>query len=118
LAKGVRVQILAFLQIALASTGGGGPSAATVSLFLSGGSLLAAVGSLWRLGMWAGRFVEFKENSERERKETREAAVTVVQRHEIETLGTHIDRRFDELSAQIAEIRKAQYNRHQSEGRA
>lgn len=84
----------------------------TESFVVSGAALLAAGAAIWRGGVMAGRFTEFKETTDREREERkRESATAITQnsdnvkRHELATLSEHIDRRFDEMGRQLAEIR-------------
>lgn len=78
---------------------------ANAPIILSLSALLAAGVGLFKVGSEAGRFREFKENMESDRKVATEANGSLVKRHEVDTLQKHIDQRFDALDKQMEGIR-------------
>jgi hypothetical protein len=73
---------------------------------VSGAGLLTGGTALWRAAFNAGRFQEFKEQIEKKYEARESFETTVVRQHEFQRLSDHIDRRFDEVSHQLAEIRR------------
>lgn len=79
------------------------PENASLVISLSG--LLAAMVALFRVGVEAGRFREFKEVTERNRVDDRSQAGGYVRREEFSAIEKHIDRRFDALDRQVEQLR-------------
>lgn len=79
--------------------------AANAPLLLSLSSLVAAGIGLFKVGAEAGRFREFKENMESDRKAVADTNGTFVKRHELDTLQKNIDHRFDALDKQMEGVR-------------
>lgn len=73
---------------------------------VSGAGLITGATALWRAAFNAGRFQEFKENMEKKVESKENLETTVVRQHEFQRLSDHIDKRFDDLGSQIAELRK------------
>jgi hypothetical protein len=76
---------------------------ASVAISMSG--LLAAMVALFRVGVEAGRFREFKETTEQNRAEDRKQSSSYVRREEFSAIEKHIDRRFDALDRQVEQLR-------------
>lgn len=69
---------------------------------ISGLSLVSVVGVIFRAGVWMGSFREFKEQYEKDKNRSGEH----VTQNEMQFFVKHIDTRFDEVSRQLAELRK------------
>jgi hypothetical protein len=79
------------------------PENASIVISLSG--LFAAMLALFRVGVEAGRFREFKEVTERNRIDDRKQSSGYVRREEFAAIEKHIDRRFDALDRQVEQLR-------------
>jgi hypothetical protein len=73
---------------------------------VSSAGMLTGGAALWKAAFNAGRFQEFKEQMEKKYESRENFETTVVRQHEFQRLSDHIDRRFDEVSHQLAEIRR------------
>lgn len=69
---------------------------------ISGVSLASVMAVAFKAGVWAGAFKEFKERYEKDKANTAEH----VTQNEMQFFVKHIDQRFDDVSRQLAEIRK------------
>lgn len=77
-----------------------GPYIVSVSGLFVGASALAKV------AFEAGKFEEFKSNTKEKEASSSNLHAEFVARTELEVIVKHIDQRFDDVSRQLAEIRK------------
>lgn len=69
---------------------------------ISGVSLVSVITLIFKVGTWFGAWREFKETYDKERSRSGEH----VTQNEMQLFVKHIDARFDEMSRQLAELRK------------
>lgn len=68
--------------------------------------LFAGAAALAKVSFEAGKFQEFKSNVEKKEANSSNLHAEFVARTELEVIVKHMDQRFDEVSRQLAEIRK------------
>lgn len=93
--------LLALLQTAIVN----GQASLIGPYLVSGSGLLSGAVALSKVSFMAGQFKEFKDSMIKRDTERKSEDTEIVKRHEMDTLGRHIDRRLDDISEQIKELR-------------